>query len=395
MELLKPCKIIHIITRLDKGGSADIVLQLCSEFKKKGYDVSLLAGMTKDPTTDLNEFMKKTGVKITQLPYLQRKIHFINDLKSLFFLLLFLKKEKPKIVHLHSSKAGFIGRIAARLAGVKCIIYTTHGHIFYGYFNRIKTSFFIIMERFAAHFCDVITTLTEKEKKDFCNLKITHTKKIIPAPNGLNLALYSNKNKDKLRGELKIEKDIVLLGWIGRFEPIKRPDLFLSLCERLNKTSKTFKAVMIGDGSQYQKIKDLRSSLGLSESVYLTGYRDDIPQIIPDIDILTLTSGNEGFGMVVLEAMAAKIPVVAMDVGGLSEIIKNGITGYLVPDNNLEILTQCILKLIENREKSRRLGKNGYKRAFFYSFNAMFEKYRDIYSSVLKSKKINLFTGDT
>ena len=380
-------KIIHIITRLDKGGSADIVLKLSEELKKRGYDVGILSGLTTDPVADIEGFTKKTGIKIEFIPYLQRNINPLKDIQAFFYLFKFLMREKPLIAHLHTSKAGFIGRIAAKLAGVKCIVYTTHGHIFYGYFSGLKTRLFINMERLASFFCDAITTLTEKEKGEFRNLKIAKEEKIVPVPNGLDISPFSEAKKGTKRRELGIDDETVLIGWIGRFEPVKGPDIFLSVCKKLHDIfDDGVMAVMAGDGILLEDMIRERDMLGLNKFLLLLGYRNDIISLLADIDILVLTSLNEGFGMVILEAMAAGKPVVAHNVGGVAELIVDNVTGYMVKRGDIDAIVSHINYLIKNRDRYDSLSVNAYNMAIKYSLSEMVNRFEGVYNSVLAVK---------
>lgn len=380
-------KIIHIITRLDKGGSADIVLKLSEELKKRGYDIGILSGLTTDPVTDIDGFTKKTGIKIEFIPYLQRNINPLRDIQAFFYLFKFLMREKPLIAHLHTSKAGFIGRIAAKLAGVKCIVYTTHGHIFYGYFRGLKTRLFINMERLASFFCDAITTLTEKEKGEFRNLKIAKEGKIVPVPNGLDIGPFSEAKKGTMRRELGIDDETVLIGWIGRFEPVKGPDIFLSVCKKLHDIfDDGVMAVMAGDGILLEDMIRERDMLGLNKFLLLLGYRNDIISLLADIDILVLTSLNEGFGMVILEAMAAGKPVVAHNVGGVAELIVDNVTGYMVKRGDIDAIVSHVNYLIKNRDRYDSLSVNAYNMAIKYSLSEMVNRFEGVYNSVLAVK---------
>jgi glycosyltransferase involved in cell wall biosynthesis len=380
-------KICHIITRLDKGGSAEVVLQLAGELHARGYDVHILSGLTVDPTPAVAEFTRKTGIAVRFIPHLQRDIRPAQDILALFYLINLLKREKPAIVHLHTSKAGFIGRIAARLAGVPCIVFTTHGHIFYGYFSKLKTWAFIGMERVAAHFCDVITTLTEKEKTDFLNLGIANPQKIVPVPNGMDLQPFFTAKRGQLRQEFGIPDETFLIGWIGRFEPVKGPVFFLSVCERLRDRSHGgVMAVMAGDGSLYDEMKCRRDGLGLDNFLLMPGYRSDIRNLVADMDIIVLTSLNEGFGMVILEAMAAGKPVIASDVGGVSELVADHVTGYLVRQGDTDAIVNHVISLMTNRELYNALSAQAGRTAGRYSLTAMIDKFEELYRAVLTVK---------
>ncbi|MBI5682460.1 MAG: glycosyltransferase family 4 protein [Deltaproteobacteria bacterium] len=235
-----------------------------------------------------------------------------------------------------------------------------------------------------------VTTLSEKEKEEFLSLKIAKKGKILPVPNGLDLSIFSKAKNGVLRSELGIEEDTTIIGWIGRFEHVKGPDIFLSVCKKLFKTVDNTTAVMIGDGSLFNDIKKKIADFGLEKSLLLLGYRNDVVHILKDIDIFVLTSLNEGQGMVILEAMAAGKPVIATNVGGVAEIVEHGVTGYLVNSEDVDGMTEHIRYLITNKEKRKILGTNGYNRVKGYSFREMVNRFESLYISILCRKNQNI-----
>lgn len=159
-------KILHIITRLDRGGSAEVALDLATGLKNAGHDVFMAVGPTSDPQTDLMEFSKTTDIPLIQSWSLRRNINLFWDIPAFFEVFKIIKTIKPDILHTHTSKAGFIGRIAGRIAGIKVIVHTPHGHVFYGYYKNIAGRIFVVLERIASRFSDKIITLTDIEKKN-------------------------------------------------------------------------------------------------------------------------------------------------------------------------------------------------------------------------------------
>ncbi len=384
-------KIIQVITRLDRGGSADIVLHLSAELHALGHEVCLISGKTAEPTENLELFEKQSGVTVHFLPSLVRDICPMSDLTALWQLFLIFRRQKPDVVHLHSSKAGFLGRVAAFFAGVPRILYSTHGHIFYGYFSPLKTKIFIMMEKFGGYCGDVLITLTEQEKKDFISLHILDEKKIEVVANGLDLTPYQ-KNREQayrsFRGEHHLAEDTLVIGWIGRFEQVKRPDLFIRVMASLKKVCRkrggqlNLSGVMVGDGSMKEKTEEMIKEEGVQEDILLTGYLNSTVAVTQSIDILCLTSENEGFGMVVLEAMAAGKPVVSFDVGGVKDLIVEGETGFLIPFDDVEKMAETLLLLSEDKKLMYKMGEKGQAEAEKYTLSAMVQNLELLYDKI-------------
>ncbi|OGR00025.1 MAG: hypothetical protein A2505_05705 [Deltaproteobacteria bacterium RIFOXYD12_FULL_55_16] len=376
-------KIIHIITRLDRGGSADLLLKLAAAQRRGGREVAIISGRTVDPVADCHEYHRQTGIRIEFVNCLQREIHPWLDLQALWRLFRLLRQRRPDIVHLHTAKAGFIGRLAACAAGIKGVIYTTHGHIFHGYFNRLKTGIFIQMERLAAACGSLITTLSEAEKQDFICRRIAPAARIIPVPNGLDLVPFLEAKRGIVRKELGLDDKTPLIAWVGRFEPVKGPEIFLAVCQQLHqKYGSRIRAVMAGDGALNEKIRQERELRGLTDFLLLPGFRQDIVPLFTDLDLLVVTSINEGFGMVILEAMAAGKPVVAHNVGGIAEVVAEGETGFLVPVGDISAISDRLHLLLNDRKLYTAMSQAASQRAAAYSLTAMTNRFDSIYQQI-------------
>jgi len=376
-------EIVHIITRLDRGGSADLVLKLAAAQRERGREVAVISGRTVDPVADCQEYHRQTGIKIEFIDCLQREINPWLDLQALWRLFLLLRQRQPAIVHLHTAKAGFIGRLAARAAGLKGVVYTTHGHIFHGYFNCLKTAIFIRMEQLAAACGGLITTLSEVEKQDFVCRRIAPAAQIIPVPNGLDLVPFITAQRGAVRREIGLDEETPVIAWVGRFEPVKGPEIFLEVCRQLQRQyGSRLKAVMAGDGALNEKIRQKRELSGLHDFLLLPGFRQDIISFFTDIDLLVVTSINEGFGMVILEAMAAGKPVVTHDVGGIAELVVDGETGFLVPPGDVDAICSRLNLLLNDRELYAAMSQAARRRAKTYSLTAMTDRFDVIYQQV-------------
>ncbi len=374
-------KILLIITRLDQGGSAEAVMQIGEGLSKRGHDVKIITGLTIDPQEDFESYSKRSGVHMIVIPELRREVSPFLDLYSFYKLCRFIKAERPEVVHSHTSKAGILGRWAAWLSGVRIIIHSTHGHIFYGYFGWIKTYIFLRAERITARITNRITTLTDLEIEDYQRLKLSKKEKFITIPYGIDTKKYQKPNRagEEIRQILGLSVEDRVIGWIGRLVPVKDCGTFLKAVS-LIKDTRGIRALIVGDGSERQKMEDMAGRLGLR--VIFTGTRGDIYDIIPSMDVFVLSSLNEGLGRVLLEAMAAGRPVVATKVGGVPEVVKDGITGILVPPSDPEEMSSAIMKILTNPEMADAMGEEGRKWAERFDIQNAVEKLESLYRNL-------------
>ena len=376
-------RILHIITRLDRGGSADVVLNLTEGLKNMGHEVFLATGPSCDPQADMVHFSDRTGIPVTHMKYLRREIHPLLDLLAFFETLKTIREIRPDLLHTHTSKAGFIGRIAGRIAGTRAIVHMPHGHVFYGYFNTFASRLFLFLERAASLFGDMIITLTELEKKEYISLHIESAPKIRAVPCGIDLDTFSTNTGDKLRDELGIPGSTKVVGWVGRLEPIKGCKFFIKACELIRKELPNAKFLVVGDGPLREELKDLSSSLGLDDDLMFLGFREDIPAVMGSIDLLLHTPLNEGLGRVLLEAMACAKPVVATRVGGIPEIVKHGVNGLLVPPEDHIAMACESVKVMRDADFAEKLGRAGREKASAFSTGHMVKQISGLYRELI------------
>ncbi len=354
-------KVIQIITRLDKGGSAELVLQTCSKLVEQNFEVLLISGKTKNPPFDIDNYVRQNGFKIIYVSQLIRNINPILDIIAFLKLLIILKKQLPDILHTNTSKAGFIGRIAGYFAGIKKIFHSPHGHIFYGYYSKNITKLFILMEKIATKFSTKIFNLTEKGKQDHINQKIGKSDKFAVSSCEVDLSKFKSIQPK----ELSNEKIKIL--WIGRFVPIKNPEMVLDVAKNLRNKNIEFR--MVGDGECFQNIKDKIKQKNLT-NIILPGYQTDLLPELYNADIFIITSKNEGFGRVIVDAMAAGLPVIGTNVGGIPEIITENINGFLVNTNDDKKMAKIISELIDNKNNYSQISKNNLKKSQKYSLDS-------------------------
>lgn len=387
---MKKIKIAQVITRMDWGGSPDIVRILCENLDTEMYDVRLICGPTAHPSKKTRDFSKKFKDKIFHITYLRGKINIFSDSFALFRLYCLFRKEDFDIVHTHTAKAGILGRIAARLAGAPKVIHTPHGHNFYGYFGQRISKLVVMLEKFIGYITDKIVVLTELEKDDLAVFKVAQPTNIVVINSGLELNSYREVNIDarKKRDELQVEQDTTLVGMIGRLEPVKGPEYLIEAAKLVIERFSKVKFLIVGDGSLRNKLEFRCKKLSIFDKFVFTGWREDIPEILAVLDILVLPSLNEAVGRILIEAGACGKPVVATSVGGIPEVVKDNETGILVPPKAPEALARAIIALLKSEEKRQKMGeaaKNWVDDKF--SASRMVERVSNLYSELVKNGK--------
>ena len=261
MIVNRKIKIAQVITRMDWGGSPDIVRILCERLNPDKYEVWLLFGETKYPSKKTEDFFGRFKNRIVVVPELKRDICPISDLAAFLRLYFLFLKHRFDIAHTHTAKAGFLGRIAARFAGVPMIAHTPHGHNFYGYFGRVASWLVVWLERFAACFTDKFIVLTKLEKKDIIAYGVSREDKIAVVPSGLELEEYSLQKKDTGR------KDIVV-AMVGRLEPVKGPGYFVEAAGLVLKEFPEARFMLAGDGSLKDSLKNRLKDWALKTGLF-------------------------------------------------------------------------------------------------------------------------------
>ncbi len=381
----KRLKVLHIITRLDKGGSSENTLLTASGLDKGRFDVTLVFGKTKDPDGRVRRALSDNGINYRVVPRLVRQLDPWSDLTAFLRLYAIIKRGDFDIVHTHTSKAGILGRWAAKLAGVKVIIHTPHGHIFYGYFGPVRNRLFIMLERFTAHITDRIITLTQRGKDEHVKFGISKADKFVSIYSGVELEKFINSNYDpaQARESLGIPPNGPVIGTITRLEPVKGNMYFIEAIPQVIKIFPDLKVIITGDGAQKRAMENKIKELSLSRNVILRGATNDAPGALSALDIFVLPSLNEGMGRCLLEAMALSKPIIATDVGGVSEIVENGVNGILVPPKDPDALAQAIISLLGNKARADGMGKSGKgKLNRFFSAQAMVEKIEALYEEL-------------
>jgi glycosyltransferase involved in cell wall biosynthesis len=275
----------------------------------------------------------------------------------------FIRRHKIDIVHTHSSKAGILGRWAARLAGVKMIIHTVHGWGFNDHQRSWVRSFFVRLERAAARITTRLIVVSSRDKRYGLEHRIGTASQYVLVPYGIDPeAFHPEASPGSLRRELGISDAALVVGSISCLKEQKAPQDFLALASAVASRVSGVKFLVAGDGALRPEVEKLRGDLGLGADVFLLGWRRDIPRFLKAIDVFVLTSKWEGLPISVLEAMASFRPVVVTDTGGVLDLIKEGENGCLVPVGDVPGMARKVVDLLLDREARCRLGEAGRER---------------------------------
>ena len=383
----KKYKIIRIIARLNIGGPALHCIILNSELDPEKYESKLLTGIESPAEGNMYELAVEKGVKPVVIDALGREIFFKDDFRALLRLIKLISKEEPDIVHTHTAKAGTLGRVAAKLTGVPIIIHTFHGHVFHSYFGFFKTSFFLWLERLLAKLTDIIITVGEEQRREIIEYRVAEASKVVSVPLGLDLKPFFELDYDpeEIRQKYAIPKGHFLVGIVARLVPIKNHNCFLEAAENVLRRFDKVHFLVVGDGELREELKNRTRELGIEDRVIFTGFQYNLRMIYAGLDIVTLSSFNEGLPVALIEAMSAAKPVISTDVGGVRDLILDGENGLLVPSDNPAALADAIYYLLTHQARMKSMGEAGRDKAYpLFDKQRLVEDIDRLYCSLLE-----------
>ena len=374
-------RVLHIITRMDVGGSSDDTLILATRLPRPEFDSALISGPTLDPVPDLAERLAEAAVPWIQVPHLRRPVSVPRDLMALRDLRQRIRALGPDIVHTHSSKAGFVGRMAARMAGVPRIFYTPHGHVFHSYYGPPLTRMFIALERFAARFTERIVVLTDAEAEQHLAVGVGRPGQFVKIPSGVDLAAVRAEAAGgaRVRRELGLSGETPVIGTVARLVAVKGLCYLVEAMPEILGRCPDAHLVLAGDGDQRPTLERLARELGVADRVHLLGFRRDAAAVTAALNVFVLPSLNEGQGRVLVTAMALGVPIVATQVGGVPEVVEDGCQGLLVPAADPRALGQAVAAVLTRPECAAALGAAGRSRAPLFSSEVMVARHAELY----------------
>lgn len=359
----KKIKIVRIITRLNIGGPAIHTILLNEGLHGDRFETYLVTGRPHSSEGDMSALAQEKNLRIEYISELRREIG-LNDIMAFFKLLRFMLRIKPDIVHTHTAKAGALGRLAAILAGVPVRIHTFHGHVLDGYFSPLKTRLFIFIERFLAYFTDKLITVSDSIREEIVvKFKIAPRQKCDVIKLGFDLSEFLDNEhlRWNFRKKIGVDGNILLVGIVGRIVPIKNHRMFLDVVKDITdrRGSPNVRFIIIGGGEMSNELIDYAKKIKVDQFVKFTGWAEDTASVYADLDVVALTSLNEGTPVSLIEALASSKPVVATDVGGVKDIVKDGEDGFLAEKNNVKDFSDKLLNLLSDERQRARFGARG------------------------------------
>jgi len=385
-------RVMRVIARLNIGGPAIHAILLTAGLDPARFESTLITGVGAAYEGNMWDLAAQKGVQPLVIPELGREINPLKDWVTLIKLYCLFRDQHPHIVHTHTAKAGTVGRLAARLAGVPIVVHTFHGHVFHDYFGPLQTRAFIGIERFLAALSDRIVAVSEGQRRELAAYGVASLDRIAVVPLGFELDALLNCEslRGQLRRELGISEGTALVGIVARLTAIKNHRLFLDAARLIVEAGQEAMFLVVGDGELRAELEAYVAELGLAERAIFTGWRRDLPRIYADLDVVALSSLNEGTPVSLIEAMAAAKPVVATRVGGIPDVVLDKKSGYLVQSKDAEGLARGILDLLQAPERAKEMGQKGREAVYpRFAAQTLITHVERLYAELLRQKSVN------
>jgi len=384
---MKKIKILHIQVLPIMSGVQKAMIDILERLDRRKYDINILC----NAQGDLTEVAAKLNINFIILPELRREINPFFDIITFIKLFRLIKVNHFVLVHTHSSKSGFVGRLAARAAGVKCIVHTVQGFAFHEYSSKLVIFIIGLMEKIAGIITDRIIFVNHHDRVVAAQMNLAPTHKMVTIPNGIDLSVFNHQKKmidsKKLIG---FEKNGSVVGMVARLWEQKFPQDFIRAIPAIVQERPDTKFLVIGDGHLKNEMKQLSHELKISNNVLFLGWRKDVQDLLKILDVFVLTSLWEGLSVSILEAMASGKPVVTTNIKGNKELVIDGETGFLVPPKKPEQISEKVLTLLRNRTLAQKMGLKGYQRVKkYFNIQDTVDKINQEYVTLLTMEFLN------
>lgn len=388
-------KVLRIINRFNIGGPTYNATFL-TKFISEDYETLLVGGLPEKDESDSLHILEEYGVKPLLIPEMKRIPNFRSDREAYRKIKQIIEEFQPDIVHTHAAKAGALGRKAAKACGVPIIVHTFHGHVFHSYFGKVKTTLYKMIERRLAKLSSGIIAISPIQKEELSSIHgICKPEKIKVIPLGFDLMKFRENlggKREETRTKWRLGADEVAVAIIGRLAPIKNHHLFLDVIELLAEKGVRARYFIVGDGQEKtsieQRAKELESNYDLK--IELTSWIKDIATFNAGMDVICLSSDNEGTPVSLIEAQASGVPVISTDVGGVKDILDEGETGFVVPKKDALAFAEKLQLLIEKKEIRDKMSQNGWNfvRDKFH-YTTLVKNMENYYTELIENSRKN------
>ena len=379
--------VVHVITRLALGGAAENTIGQVQTLDRAGYATMLAVGLAASEES-IVEGARRRGCRLVDVPTLGRQVAPLQDMMALGALVRLMRRGRAAIVHTHTSKAGFLGRLAARVARVPAVIHQPHGHILYGYWGPRRTAFYVALERIAARWSDRLVTLTERGTEEHLDRGIGRRAQFVVIPSGVPIAELRARAPERgaARRDLGLPAGAFVVAAVGRLVPVKGFDVLLRALPAVLAAVPDTQVVVVGEGPERSALTALAERLGVAGRMRLDGPSAEVTATLAAADVLAAPSRNEGMGRALVEAMALGVPVVGAAVGGIPCVVGDGEAGRLVPPDDPAALAAALIELGRDVGLRAKLSGAARGRAEAFSTAVAEAKMLEMYAALVRAK---------
>ncbi|HJS50023.1 MAG TPA: glycosyltransferase [Gaiellaceae bacterium] len=388
----RPIRILRVIARLNMGGPAIHVVNLAAGLETRGYHTTLVAGSLARGEDSMDFLARRLGVDVVSVPALQREVSVLHDARSVRHMTTLIRRERPHILHTHTAKAGAIARAAALLAGEArppIVVHTFHGHVLKGYFGPGRTAFFRQVERSLARSSDVLVAVSPEVRDELVEHRIAPLSKFAVIRLGIPLEdrLEDPSADLDYRRLYGIPQSAFVIGWVGRMTGVKDTGAVLEIVRATRERGVDAVVCMVGDGPDRERLEQLAHDLGIARASYFVGYQSDVGGYYRLFDAFVLPSVNEGTPVSAIEALASGTPVVANRVGGVPDVVSDGVDGFLVEPGDVDAAADRLSELAADPELRAHMGESGRREMFErYSVSRLVDDVDRLYRALLVAK---------
>jgi len=378
-------RVLHPITRLIIGGAQENTMLTAQLLDNAEWDVTIISGPQTGVEGSLIETVQEQGIPLTLEPTLVRELNPVKDLLAVFRLMRFMKQGGYTIVHTHSSKAGIVGRWAAKLAGVPVIVHTVHGWAHHDRQHPLLRAYYILMEKLTLPITDKLIVVSALNIEKGLQDGIGNASDYVVIRSGIELDRFGHPQvaREVTRQTLGIPLDAPVVGTVTRLSPQKAPLDFVRAAGMVAKARPETYFVMVGDGPLRADVEALAAEVGIRDHLVLTGLRRDVPELMATFDLFALSSLWEGLPRVLPQAMATGLPLVATATDGSAEAVIDGVNGLLVPPGEPEQLAQALIRLLNDPVLARQMGAAGLAQVDEFSDKRMVSQIEALYRQLL------------
>jgi glycosyltransferase involved in cell wall biosynthesis len=387
-----PVRVLRVIARLNMGGPAIHVSSLAAGLETRGYHTTLVAGSLARGEDSMAFLAERLGVSVVSVPEIQREISLLGDARSILRIAAIIRSERPHILHTHTAKAGAVARAAALVAGrarPPVVLHTFHGHVLKGYFDPARTAFFRRVEQTLARTSDALVAVSPEVRDELVGLGVAPREKFAVIRLGIPLEerLHDPTAGMDFRRLYGIGNGAFVVGWVGRMTGVKDTSAVLEIVRAARERGVDAVACMVGDGPDRERLEQLAHELGIARACYFVGYQPEVAGFFKLFDAFLLPSVNEGTPVGAIEALASGTPVVATRVGGVPDVVRDGVDGFLFRPGDVDAAAAGLETLAADPPLRRRLGEAGRARVLErYSVARLVDDVDRLYRALLEAK---------